>query len=60
MLATDARVAAGLEAEGLAVRSFNTLMLHEPGAVRVDMSRYNGHFGTLMPFVRCVLRLRSP
>ncbi|KAK9843470.1 hypothetical protein WJX81_004296 [Elliptochloris bilobata] len=60
MIATDARVAAGLEAGGLAVRSFNTLMLHEPGAVRLDMSRYNGHFGTLMPFVRACDRLPAP
>ncbi len=52
MLATDAAVTAGLEAGGLAVHSFNTLLLREPGAVQVDMARYNGHFGTLMPFVR--------
>lgn len=50
MIATDARVAAGLEAGGLAVHTFSTLLLREPGAVRVDMSRYTGHFGTLMPF----------
>ena len=31
MLATDAAVTAGLEAGGLAVHSFNTLLLREPG-----------------------------
>ena len=56
MMATDARVAAGLEAGGLAVHTFSTLLLHEPGAVRVDMARFRGHFGTLMPFVRCAQR----
>lgn len=53
--ATDTAVAEGLEAAGLQVRQFATLLLREPGDVRVDMGRWCGHFGTLTPFDRRAL-----
>lgn len=50
--AADAAVQAELERAGLAVRSFAGHLLREPAEVRLDMGRWAGHFGTLMPFYR--------
>jgi hypothetical protein len=34
------------------VKTFNALLLHEPGDVKIDMVKWAGHFGTLMPFYK--------
>ena len=52
MAGADQRVEAALRGAGIHVRSFNPLLLREPWDVRVDMSTYVGHFGTLTPFAR--------
>ncbi|CAG9465499.1 unnamed protein product [Pedinophyceae sp. YPF-701] len=52
MRAADDGVRDALLARGVAVESFNAHLLREPEEVTVDMSRWAGHFGTLMPFVR--------
>ena len=55
MRATDERVAAGLREAGLLTEAFNTYLLYEPEDVKISMGgRWTGHFGTLMPFLRCV------
>jgi hypothetical protein len=50
--ATDDRVRGTLEAAGLSVRSFEGYLLRDPAAVRIDLGKWAGHFGTLMPFYR--------
>ncbi|KAK3258811.1 hypothetical protein CYMTET_32160, partial [Cymbomonas tetramitiformis] len=50
LLELDRHVESGLRQAGLKIRTFNALLLHEPWAVQIDMSRWHGHFGTLMPF----------
>ena len=53
MRSTDITVQAALEAAGLQVHTCNTFLLREPETVRINMKgKWNGHFGTLMPFVR--------
>eukprot|EP00884_Botryococcus_braunii_P006520 jgi/Botrbrau1/1586/Bobra.0185s0008.2 len=54
----DASITAQLRKEGYMVQSFNSLLLHEPASVQIDMEgRWSGHFGTLMPFVRACEKL---
>ena len=38
------------KAHGIRSRGFNTYLLHEPSSVAIDMRKWKGHFGTLMPF----------
>lgn len=57
MRATDTAVGAVLEAHGVEVRSLNSTLLHEPEGVRINMSSWSGHFGTLTPFLRCLFAL---
>lgn len=54
---TDERVAAGLRSAGLHVSAHGALLLREPAEVAVDMARWAGHFGTLMPFYRACQKL---
>lgn len=49
---TDDRVVQELQAAGLRVVTHNALLLREPQEVVLDMARWAGHFGTLMPFSR--------
>lgn len=35
----------------------SSLLVHEPQEVQLNMARWHGHFGTLMPFVRACDRL---
>ncbi len=51
MRATDDEVHAALEEAGLEVVGHHGHLLHEPEGARIDMGRWKGHFGTLMPFL---------
>eukprot|EP00933_Yihiella_yeosuensis_P068404 TRINITY_DN7398_c1_g1_i1.p1 TRINITY_DN7398_c1_g1~~TRINITY_DN7398_c1_g1_i1.p1 ORF type:complete len:738 (+),score=145.53 TRINITY_DN7398_c1_g1_i1:114-2327(+) len=58
---TDAVVKMALEAAGIKLRSFNSFLLQDINEVRVDLSTYRGHFGTLQPFHQaCMLRPAPP
>ena len=59
MQATDERVAGELEAAGVRAVGHEGHLLYEPQGVRVNMSQWKGHFGTLMPFLKCVPSLKS-
>ena len=50
MMHTDLKIAESLKTAGLHVSTFNTSLLREPGEVKLDMSTWRGHFGTLMPY----------
>ena len=60
MQATDERVVSGLDAAGVAAVGHQGHLLYEPQGVRVDMGRWKGHYGTLMPFLMCVLSPSLP
>ena len=55
MQATDAQVVQGLQAAGIAAVGHEGHLLYEPQGVRVNMREWKGHFGTLMPFLKCAL-----
>mmetsp|Transcript_29103 Transcript_29103/g.68840 ORF Transcript_29103/g.68840 Transcript_29103/m.68840 type:complete len:739 (+) Transcript_29103:45-2261(+) len=48
--AADAAAKRALEGAGIKFCGFNSFLLHDVRAVRVDMGTYRGHFGTLTPF----------
>ena len=54
MQATDAQVVQGLQAAGIAAVGHEGHLLYEPQGVRINMREWKGHFGTLMPFLKCV------
>ena len=53
MQATDKQVVQGLEAAGIIAVGHEGHLLYEPQGVRVNMREWKGHFGTLMPFLKC-------
>lgn len=48
----DDAVNRSLTNAGLHVKTFNALLIREPWDIKIDMSRWSGHFGTLMPFYK--------
>ena len=40
------------KSHGIPSRSFASFLLHEPQTVSIDMRKWSGHFGTLMPFYK--------
>jgi len=47
---SEEHVRRAVEAQGIKFRSFNSFLLQDVNEIRVDMSRFKGHFGTLTPF----------
>jgi deoxyribodipyrimidine photolyase len=48
----DAAVNSVLRNADLNVKSFNALLIREPWDVKIDMNKWRGHFGTLMPYYK--------
>ncbi len=48
------------KAHGLRSKSFATFLLHEPDQIAIDMGKWKGHFGTLMPFYNACKAQKRP
>jgi len=59
-MAAEYAAAAALKAAGLRFRTLQTFLLHDIGNVRIDLSVYRGHFGTLTPFHTACRGLGEP